>query len=50
MYLPESDETLVAATIQEKQWTDTQLLQVDLKNLMHLIGQDQLPASVQIED
>ena len=25
-------------------------MQVDLKNLLHLIGQDQLPASVQIED
>jgi hypothetical protein len=46
----ENLEALVAATIQEKQWTDFQLLSVDLPTLLRFIGQDQLPVHIKIED
>ena len=46
----ENVEALVEATIQEKKWTDFQLLSFDLTTLLHLLGHDQLPAPVKIED
>ena len=41
---------MVEATIQERNWNNFQLLSVDLEGLLHIIGQDLLPASIKIED
>ena len=43
-------DQMVEGIIQERKWTDLQLLNVDMTKLLDFIGQSILPAAVKIED